>query len=70
MYSLMWMPDPDRFKDEIVTLAQSELPERLMAKDCVRGLLWDCDGDGWSSVEVIRDHGVPGEEGRYYVSQF
>jgi len=69
MFSLYWMPDPDICRDEILTLASSEHAENLFRKDCVKGLTWTCDGDGWSSEVVFRDHG-PREVGQYYVSRF
>lgn len=68
MYSLMWMPDPDFFRDEILTLAESEHVEYLFRKQCVQGLTWTMDGDGWSSENVWRDHG-PRELGQYYVTR-
>lgn len=69
MFSLYWMPDPDTYRDEVFTLASSEHVENLFRKDCVKGLTWTCDGDGWSSERVTREHG-PREVGQYYVSRF
>jgi hypothetical protein len=64
----MWMPDPDMFRDEIFTLARGEFAEYMFRKDCVKGLTWTCDGDGWSSERVWREHG-PMEYGQYYIAR-
>lgn len=69
MFSLYWMPDPDTHRDEIFTLASSGHVENLFRKDCVKGLAWTCDGDGWTSERVERVHGLR-EIGEYYVSRF
>lgn len=67
MYYLLWMPNPDLCRDEVFTLAWSDVPERLFTKNAVKGLSWTCDGEGWTSETVFRDHG-PHEVGEYYIS--
>lgn len=69
MYTLMWMPNPDTFRDEIDRLYSNQYPELcfrfIRTLTPQKGITWTMDGDGWSSELLYHNH----EFGHFYISR-